>query len=312
MKRIVTILTGIMVFGMVSAQEDTTKVKILDKNVVTVVENSDGTRVKVGNDDGVEVITDEKGDTTKIRIGRKVFRVSEGKEGTRINITREDRNKNHRSGSFNAHWSGIEVGMNMFRDQDYSLYRYSSTPPFYADGFMDLNLAKSLTWNFNFSEISFKNKQNTVGLVTGIGLSFMDFAFDKPLTIAKAEGTGRIIPVDLEVDGLKKSKLNVSYLTVPLMLEIKTPLEHNGKHLYLAGGVIGGLNIGSHTKYKYEKNKEKVHSNYNLNPFKYDFTGRIGFGDFCIFANYGMTPLFKEGKGPGLYPLTFGISFPNI
>jgi hypothetical protein len=96
------------------------------------------------------------------------------------------------------------------------------------------------------------------------------------------------------------------------MLEIKTPLRMGSSKLYIAGGVIGGLHIGSHTKIKYKNDKEKARGNFNLNPFKYELTGRIGFGDFCVFANYGMSPLFKDGKGPELYPLTVGISFPNF
>ena len=96
------------------------------------------------------------------------------------------------------------------------------------------------------------------------------------------------------------------------MLEVKTPLRMGGSRLYLAGGVIGGINLGAHTKYKYNKDKEKYRSNFNLSPFKYELTGRIGFGDFCVFANYSLSPLFKDGKGPELYPLMIGISFPNI
>ncbi len=83
--------------------------------------------------------------------------------------------------------------------------------------------------------------------------------------------------------------------------------------LYLAGGVIGGLYLGSHTKYKYyNKDKEKSKGNYNINQWKYDITGRIGFGDFCVFANYSMTSLFRESRGPEIHPLLIGISFPNI
>jgi hypothetical protein len=31
-----------------------------------------------------------------------------------------------------------------------------------------------------------------------------------------------------------------------------------------------------------------------------------------VFVNYGMTPLFQERRGPELYPVTIGFSFPNI
>jgi hypothetical protein len=72
------------------------------------------------------------------------------------------------------------------------------------------------------------------------------------------------------------------------------------------------LNIGSHTKIKYTGTKDKDRGNFNISPLKYALTGRIGLGDVCLFANYGMTPLFRDGKGPRLMPLVVGISFPNI
>ncbi|MCG6190725.1 outer membrane beta-barrel protein [Maribellus maritimus] len=303
MKQLITVILCSVIVMNAFAQRDTTEVKMLKKNVVTVVENEDGTKVKVGNDRGVEVITDDWGDTTHIRIGRRTFDVVDNWNGTHINVSKEPREK-HWSGSFNPHWAGIEVGMNMFYDTDYSLYG--------GDEFFDLIPGKSLTWNFNFAEWAFKNERNNFGLVTGLGFSFSDYTFDRAITIEKENGDGMIVPVPIDPDGLKKSKLTMSYLTAPLIFEIKTPLRMGGSRLYVAGGVIGGINIGSHTKYKYRKDKEKLRSNFNINTFKYELTGRIGFGDLCIFANYSMTPLFSDGKGPELYPLMIGISFPNI
>ncbi len=303
MKQLVTLILCSVLAMNSFAQKDTTEIKMLKKNVVTVVENEDGTRVKVGNDRGVEVVTDDWGDTTHIRIGRRTFDVVDGWNGTRVNVSKEPREK-HWAGSFNPHWAGLEVGMNMFYDTNYSLYG--------GDEFFDLIPGKSLTWNLNFAEWAFKNDNNNVGLVTGLGFSFSDYTFDRAITIEKENGDGMVIPVPLDPDGLKKSKLTMTYLTAPLMLEIKTPLRMGGSRLYIAGGVIGGVNIGSHTKYKYRRDKEKARSNFNINTFKYELTGRIGFGDFCVFANYSMTPLFEDGKGPELYPLMIGISFPNI
>jgi len=288
------------------AQPDSTKVKMLKKNVVTVVEDGRKTQVKVGEDKGVEVITDEWGDTTHIRIGRRTFDVVDNWNGTHINVSKEPREKRW-SGSFNPHWAGLEVGMNMFHQTDYSIYDNAGFGEFF-----DLIPGKSLTWNLNFAEWAFKNETNNFGLVTGLGLSFSDYTFDQPVTISKELGNGMIVPVPLDPNGLKKSKLTMTYLTAPLILEVKTPLRMGGSRLYLAGGVIGGLNIGSHTKYKYKNDKEKNKGNFYLNTFKYDLTGRIGFGDFCVFVNYSMTPLFEDGRGPELYPIMFGISFPNI
>lgn len=291
------------------AQKDTSEVKVLKRNVVTVVEGDDHVHVKVGEKKGVEVITDEWGDTTHIRIGRRTFDVVEGWNGTHVNMSKEPREKNW-SGSFNPHWAGLEFGFNMFHTTDYEKYGEPEYAPF--GDFFDLNQGKSITVNLNFAEFAFKNDAGNFGLVTGLGLNFMDFTFDRPVTIAEDYTKDVIVPIELDPVGLKKSKLNLTYLTAPLLLEVKTPLRMGGSRLSLSGGVIGGLNIGSHTKIKYKNDKEKDKSNFNINSFKYDLTGRIGFGDFTVFVNYSMTPLFETGGGPELYPVTFGFSFPNI
>lgn len=310
MKRLFSLIICAALTANLWAQNDTTAVKVMKKNVVTVVDDNKKVQVTVGSN--VEVITDEWGDTTKIRLGRRTFKVIEGNDGTVLKMEKEIKSKNW-SGSFNPHWAGLEVGMNMIHKSDYSNYNGTNYDN-YGD-FFDLNSGKSLSWNLNFAEFAFKNERKTFGVVTGMGISFNDYAFSDPVTIRKSDEFGGVIPmsIDQTKNNVKKSKLHVNYLTVPLMLEIKTPLRMGSSRLYVGGGVIGGLYLGSHTKYKFYGNgKEKQKSNYYINQFKYDLTGRLGFGDFCLFVNYGMTSLFKEGKGPEIFPLMFGISFPNI
>jgi hypothetical protein len=309
MKRLVSLIFIALMTLSLFAQNDTTRIKTGQKNVVTVIEDDKGTQVKVGNEKGVEVITDTRGDTTHIRIGRRTFNVVEGGNGTYVKIDREEKRHNWHQG-FNPHWAGLEFGMNMFHQSDYSVYNRLETE--FSNDFMELHYGKSISVNLNIMEWAFSNEADNFGVVTGLGFSFMDYTFDRPVTIMKREEDGLIVPVDLNPEGLKKSKLNVTYITAPLMFEIKTPLRMGSSRLSLSAGVIGGVNIGSHTKYKYKGDKEKSRSNFNLNQFKYDLTGRIGFGDFSVFVNYGMTPLFKDGRGPELYPVTFGFSFPNI
>ncbi len=312
MKQAFTFLIATILVLNLSAQTDTTKVKVMKKNIVTVVEDDHGTSVKVGNDRGVEVVTDDWGDTTEIRLGRRSFKVIDGCNGTYVKVDKELKQKNW-TGYFNPHWAGLEVGMNIFQNSDYSIYDGTKYEQ-YGEVF-DLRSGKSLTWNLNFAEFAFKNKRKTFGVVTGMGISFNDYAFDLPVTVEKEDGYGMVIPVNIEVEhsSVKKTKLHINYLTVPLILEIKTPLRMGSSHLYIAGGAIGGLYIGSHTKYKYHnKNKEKYKSNFHINQWKYDLTARLGFGDVCVFANYSMTSIFKNGKGPEIHPLMIGVSFPNI
>lgn len=316
MKQLFTLILCCAIATNLFAQTDTTEVKVMKKNVVTVIENDDNVHVTVGNDRGIEVITDDWGDTTHVRVGRRTFKVIDGNNGTYVKVEKDVKHKKS-TGRFNPHWAGLEVGVNTMMNSDYSMYNETDFER-YGD-FMDLNPGKSLSWNLNVAEWAFTNERKNFGVVTGLGFSFNDYAFDNHQNTIIKDESGIIIPKQIQpqmnddANSIKKSKLHVNYITAPLMLEIKTPLRMGSSRLYLAGGVIGSLYLGSHTKYKYYKGgKEKSKSGYQINPWKYELTGRIGFGDFCVFANYSMTTLFKDGKGPGVQPLLIGISFPNI
>ncbi len=296
----------------VTAIQDTiqTKVRVGDKDVVTIREDSVGTVVKVGDDGIIEVDANHAGDTVKIRIGNRTIKVVDSEEGTSVKTSREPVEKRRGYGKFNGHWGGFEMGINTFHTTDYALYEGT---PLQGYEFFDLDHGKSITVNFNIAEWAFTNPRNTVGLVTGLGFSLMDFRFDDAdHTIAKGETPPYILEPVMFEETAKKSKLNVAYLTAPLILEVATPLRLNAHRLTLAAGVIGGVNIGSHTKVKFSGSKEKDRGNFHLNSLKYELTGRLGLGELCLFANYGMSPLFREGRGPALKPLTIGISFPNM
>ena len=88
MKQLLTLILCCALSSNLFAQNDTTKVNVLKKNVVTVVENDDKVQVVVG--DGVEVITDDWGDTTHVRIGRRTFKVIEGHNGTSIRVEKDE------------------------------------------------------------------------------------------------------------------------------------------------------------------------------------------------------------------------------
>jgi len=111
--------------------------------VMNLSAQTDITQIKVGEEKVIEVITSERGDTTRIRIGRRTFDVVDSHNGTSISTNRETRQKKS-NGNFNPHWAGLEVGLNMFYNTDYSLYG--------GDEFFDLIPGKSLTWNLNFAE----------------------------------------------------------------------------------------------------------------------------------------------------------------
>ena len=248
------------------------------------------------------IVKSADSDTSIVRIGKKDVKVIDHKSGTEI-IWGKDKRHKHDPDRFDGHWEGIEFGFNGFDKEDYSMYNAADKD------FMSLNQGKSIEFNLNFYELNIGLAKNYVGLVSGMGLSFNNYRFDNPYTLLKGQSITE--PIALNPENLSKTKLAVSYLNVPLLLEFQIPVNHNDGRLFINGGIVGGVKIGSHTKVKYGDKKDKDRSGFNLNSFTYAATARVGYKDISLFAKYSLTPLFQTGKGPELTPFTIGISFLN-
>lgn len=246
------------------------------------------------------IIKSADSDTSIVRIGKKDVKVIDHEGGTEI-IWGKDKHRRHDPDRFDGHWEGVEFGFNGFDKEDYSMYNAADKD------FMSLNQGKSIEFNLNFYELNIGLAKNYVGLISGMGFSFNSYRFDNDYTIAK--GATRTEPIALDPNNLSKTKLAVSYLNVPVLLEFQIPVNHNEGRLFINGGIVGGVKIGSHTKVKYGDKKDKDRSGFNLNSFNYAATARIGYKDISLFAKYSLTPLFQTGKGPELTPFTIGISF---
>ena len=239
-------------------------------------------------------------DTTIVRIGDKEIQVIDHDHGTDYNWC-NNRHRKDRSGKFDGHWEGAELGFNAFDKPDYSLYG--------GNEFMSINQDKSMEFNLNFYEVNIGLYKSYVGLVSGIGLSFNSYQFENPYTLRRESDLTEAVL--LTYDDLSKSKLAISYLQVPLLFEFQLPVNQREGRVYVNAGVIGGVKIGSHTKVKHGDIKDKDYGGFNINSFKYAATARIGYKEIGLFATYSLTPLFESGKGPELTPFTIGISFSN-
>ena len=209
--------------------------------------------------------------------------------------------KEVKSNKFNGHWEGIEFGFNGFDNPDYSIYG--------GNDFMSLNQGKSLEVGFNLHEVNIglQKTKNSIGLISGLGISFNNYRFENPYTLVG--GTERTEPFLLDYDNLSKTKLVVGYLNVPLLLEFQIPVNQNKDRLFFNAGLIGSVKLGSYTKVKYGDTKDKDRNGFNINSFKYTATARVGYGDVYLFGTYSLTPLFETGKGPELTPFQLASTF---
>jgi len=307
MKRIaLLLLVAVMAYQIVSSQEpDTSAVKIGKKNIVTVAEDDEKTSVRVLEDD-VVVNVDEDEDTVKIKIGNKAISISETDSGTNIEIIKMDDFEKHgwskKEKEFKGHWAGLELGLNDFLNPDFS---FAWTKP--ENYYLDLNTGKSWNANINFMQYSLPMSSG-IGWLTGLGFEWNNYNFDRNISIGK-DSAGNIGPID-PPPGITyiKSKLNTTYLTLPLLLEFQFGHDKKG---FISFGVIGGLKLWSGTKTKYyyenEKVKDKVRDDFNLSPLRYALTVRAGYNFVKLYANYGMMPLFTKNSDPEIHPINVGL-----
>jgi len=249
-------------------------------------------------------------DTTNIRFKRKTVKIIDENDETKI-LVKKNKDSDwefwgDNDSRFQGSWSGFSMGLSNYMNSDFSLSRNST------DEFMDLNTGKSWNMNLNFAQYSINLINNKFGLVTGLGLEWNYYRFDNNNTIQK--DVNGVITTDTSTYALfnvDKSKLTTTYATVPLLLEWHSSASQN-KGVVIAAGVIGGVKLGSNTKIVYKENgdtnKDKKRDDYNLSPFKYGVTARIGVGDWLVYGTYYFTSLFEDKKGPELYPFSVGIA----
>ncbi|MDX9852299.1 MAG: outer membrane beta-barrel protein [Tenuifilaceae bacterium] len=273
-----------------------------------VLESPDTTIAKTETATPIIVVdtTTSNIDTTKIRLGRRSVVIIDKGTTTSVEIPNKEEYRDwdvtyKEKRKFKGHWSGFEFGVNGFMDKNQSMIMKDDL------AYMDLKQARSWNVNINFLQYSLGFGTDKAGLVTGMGIEFNDYHFSSETTIKNDNGVTKVDSsfVDFNVS---KSKLSTTYFTVPLLLEFQIPAGHH--RLYVSGGIIGGVRLGSHTKVVYNdggKEKKKNRDDFNLSTFRYGLTARVGYRGLRLFANYYPTSLFEKDKGPELYPFSIGL-----
>jgi len=312
MKKIAVLaIIGAITFSTYAQEVDSSKVKKIEQleSDSTIVKKEIKTEFEE-REDGFIYIKDAQ-DTTKLKVGKKGIKIIEKDDETKIDIMGDDDfeyefKHKKRKNRFNGHWSAIELGLNNFMNPDMT---YTTKP---GNEYLNLNTGKSINFNFNLMQKSFRLIGNNVGLVTGLGFQYNDYKFDGQNSINVVGGqiaSDSTFYFDPEIE-VTMSKMSTWYFTVPLILEFQAHTRSNT--IYLGAGVIGGIKMASWTKVKYVKDgddeKQKTKGDYNINPFRYEFTARVGINNFGLYANYSPVSFFEKDRGPELNPFSVGVT----
>ncbi|MCF8373293.1 MAG: hypothetical protein K9H64_16860 [Bacteroidales bacterium] len=260
----------------------------------------------------IQISAQEK-DTVRIKIGNKKIIMFEDTDDIGIEVDSLDgdydidfndlKEKDECTDGFEGHWHGFEFGFNGLIDADNKMP--SSDAPF------AINMARSWTFGLNLFQKDIPLIKDNFGLVGGLGMQWRNYHFENNVEPEKVDG--QLIWNPNEKHEFTKNRLQATYLTGVIAMEFQTPVGNSEHEFFVMAGAYGNYRMGSNLKQRWNedgnKEKNKIRDDFYLNDLEYGLTGRIGIGKINFFANYSLTPLFKEDKLEGNWkPVTVGIT----
>lgn len=142
-------------------------------------------------------------------------------------------------------------------------------------------------------------------LFYGLEVSWNNYMFENDVIAQK--GPNGVVFADAGRD-LKKSKLTVCSVNLPVVPRLSFYNSSGRKLGHLGFGGYAGYRVDSYTKIKeLDSKKDRQHSNFYLNDFRYGLIAHIGIARTNFFIKYDLNPLFVADKGPNVRALSFGI-----
>ncbi len=263
--------------------------------------NAKKSKTTITIENGNVSVEDEDGeDTTRITWGNKRIIIVDNDETDTIEIKKEVKQR------FN-HFAGIDLGVNGFLSdkQSFDLQKDAQ--------FMDLDYSKSFTVSLNFFEEYIPIFKEKFGISTGLGFEFTKYSLSRDVSLFTNSDT--TFGFTDSTKSIQKNIFKTEMINWPIMLE--TNLGKDAKHsFHLAAGGMLSYRLGAKTKQLYSQDgkdfKSKDRADFNTNPFMFSLVARVGYGNFTIFANYSLTPLFEDNHGPEIYPFSIGISLASF
>ncbi|MFO7978622.1 MAG: outer membrane beta-barrel protein [Bacteroidales bacterium] len=107
------------------------------------------------------------------------------------------------------------------------------------------------------------------------------------------------VPIDETEGEIKKNKLSLNYLNVPLEIRFRTGTAP--RTMRVTAGLRAGVLVNAHTKHHFEFEDDdypeeieyKLHQLDNIEAFRLGVTARVGYGRFNINAYMPLTNIFE-------------------
>ncbi len=127
------------------------------------------------------------------------------------------------------------------------------------------------------------------------------------------DGLTVLLPI-AEGRDVRTNKLSTTFFEVPMELRFRTKADKFGKRFKVNPGIRLGYLLNGHTKFRGDdansrEIKVKQYRLPNINRYRVSAALRVGYGNFSLVSAVSLTPLFEKDRGPGMLPISIGISF---
>lgn len=271
----------------------------------TVVESAQGKTITISSR-GIEVTSGSGDKPLVIQFKEKVkMEVNENHENEETQKEDEDCNDNNHSTTTST--VNFDYGFNQL---------LLDGEEFVQDGSMEHQF-----WGSNVVELSFGLKTRIGGVKSPLyinyaaGISWHDFKF-RNNNLLEFDNNGNTIFVTDNTRRFEKSKFKMTYLNVPVMLELDFTKENyeinNGFRMGVGG--YGGVRLNGKRKIEYNDDnfnsiEEEAKGDLNSNLLRYGLMAQIGWKDFNITGKYDLNRFFQDNKGPEVQLFSVALGF---
>jgi hypothetical protein len=180
-------------------------------------------------------------------------------------------------------------------------------------------------FNFYFMyDKPFKSNQH-FSAAYGLGISTSNIFFDDHtyVDVKSAASTLPFRKLDASSNFFTKQKVVTFYLDAPVELRYYSNPSNTSKSWKVAAGVKLGTLLKAYSKAKnyvrpdgtsiYGKTYvEKQESKRFFNGYDMTLTGRVGYGLFSFDMGYQVTPVLRDGFGPSMNKVSFGVTLSGL
>lgn len=196
-----------------------------------------------------------------------------------------------------------------FEHFDIGLSKYHTGSDFGApDGYLlETDTWKTSNVGFDLLQLGLRFSPN-IKVMLAAGLDWNHMRLKNNVTIEAEQPT---LTITSETIDYSKNRFSSRYVRVPLYFEYRSPQNKKGNRTSIVfGPEVGFLLNGKVKQVSKENGKEKFKDDYNLEPFRYGGSVRIGYGGAGLFFKYYLNDVFAKGEGPADYKnLNFGLTF---